>query len=268
MCRSKKERPEHGKRCPGPADPRERERRAEARRIRQRMARAERAARRADAAGETEQAEGYRWAVERDLELYEAVKAAAPVRVPRELHTRAADYTPWAAAKLSDDDLVAAMDSVGSDTAAMEQIVATLEYRETQADSGILTDVVADRENRRKIVSDSSPLTNPAARKVRKLSTEQRRREEYRAHIYEQYLDAEHETNGYMLNAAGKAAGIDPHSLFTGPPARAAKYASPELKSFWLNHGRTSYAMWKAMSSGRVDQAATVRAQNYGEAVA
>lgn len=281
MCRSKAEHPTQGKRCPGPADPRERERRLEARRIRQRMARSERAARRADAEGDTERAEGYRWAVEQDLQLYEAVKAAAPVKVPRELETKAADYTPWAAAKMSDDDLESAMESVGSDTAAMEQIIATLEYRDIQAVGGSLADLVRDREDKRNQgqlaawdrpgaipAPDSSPLTNPAARKMRKLTPEKRRREEYRIYTNQQFLDAQDETNGYMLNAAGRARGVNPESLFSGRVERAEKYASPELKTWWHNNGRTTYDMWKAMSTGTIDRAATLRAQNYGEAVA
>ena len=35
------------------------------------------------------------------------------------------------------------------------------------------------------------------------------------------YLNAEYETRGNMLNKAGRAAGIDPRSLFTGSGARA-----------------------------------------------
>lgn len=52
------------------------------------------------------------------------------------------------------------------------------------------------------------------------------------------YWQAENETKGYFLNAAGKAAHIDPQSLFTGPEVRARKYASDELRQFWANHGR------------------------------
>ena len=50
---------------------------------------------------------------------------------------------------------------------------------------------------------------------------------------YAQYLAAEAATNGYLLNRAGRDAGIDPWSLWTGPSSRAAKYASEELRNWW-----------------------------------
>jgi len=40
---------------------------------------------------------------------------------------------------------------------------------------------------------------------------------------------AEAGTNGYMLNRRGREAGISERSLFTGPEARAKKYASEDL---------------------------------------
>jgi hypothetical protein len=51
-------------------------------------------------------------------------------------------------------------------------------------------------------------------------------------------IDAEKATNGNMLSQAGKAAGVDPWSLFGGSEAAARKYASPELKYYWDAHGR------------------------------
>lgn len=41
-----------------------------------------------------------------------------------------------------------------------------------------------------------------------------------------------------MLNAAGKAAGINERTLFTGSGARVRKYASPELREYFELHGR------------------------------
>jgi hypothetical protein len=68
-----------------------------------------------------------------------------------------------------------------------------------------------------------------------------------------QYLAAETETNGYLLNRAGVAAGIDPFSLWRGPASRAAKYASEELRNFWDRNRRVTkseYA-WHAARPGR-----------------
>jgi hypothetical protein len=55
------------------------------------------------------------------------------------------------------------------------------------------------------------------------------------------YLDAENATQGHMLNPAARARGIDPKSLFTGPQARAYKWASPELIQWWSEHGRPTF---------------------------
>lgn len=56
--------------------------------------------------------------------------------------------------------------------------------------------------------------------------------------VAERYLHAESVCRGHMLNAAGKAAGVDPESLFSGPAARARKYASEELAGYFRDHGR------------------------------
>lgn len=55
------------------------------------------------------------------------------------------------------------------------------------------------------------------------------------------YLAAERETRGHMLNQRGRAAGIDPRTLFYGTAARANAYASSELKDHWLTHPRLTY---------------------------
>lgn len=56
------------------------------------------------------------------------------------------------------------------------------------------------------------------------------------------YMRAEEATNGALLNARGRAAGIDPASLFMGPARRAYAYASPELVEHWEQHPRVTYA--------------------------
>jgi hypothetical protein len=58
------------------------------------------------------------------------------------------------------------------------------------------------------------------------------------------YVSAEAATRGHMLNRRGEALGVDPRSLFTGPAARARKYASPELLEHWQQHGRPTEAMF------------------------
>ncbi len=64
------------------------------------------------------------------------------------------------------------------------------------------------------------------------------RASEHRDEVYRQFLMAEAQTNGYMLNKAGKRADIDPMSLLTGPESRVRKYASEELIRYFEQHGR------------------------------
>lgn len=80
------------------------------------------------------------------------------------------------------------------------------------------------------------------------------------------YLQAEAATNGHMLNPLGvRTAGVTVRSLFSGPAARAAKYASPELAEWWSeNGGRRTYAEFRAEQLGRASDlrdAARARAQ-------
>jgi len=56
-----------------------------------------------------------------------------------------------------------------------------------------------------------------------------------------QYEAAELECRGNLLNRAGKAAGIDPWSLFIGPHERAHKWASEELREFWTRNRRLTF---------------------------
>lgn len=75
-------------------------------------------------------------------------------------------------------------------------------------------------------------------------------RESFKDEVRRRTLDAEAATNGYMLTPAGKREGIDPWSLFTGPESRARKYASPELREWWDQHGRPTFADWQGMLLG------------------
>lgn len=73
-------------------------------------------------------------------------------------------------------------------------------------------------------------------------------RDEYELHLEAQYAQALEECNGVLLNARGKAAGIDSFSLFRGPGRRAAAYASDELMEFWQRHTRLTFAEFERAS--------------------
>ena len=76
----------------------------------------------------------------------------------------------------------------------------------------------------------------------------------YYEYAEEMYTAAEENqtTNGYLLNKAGQAAGIDPAELFTGPHSRAMKYASEELKRWWAGNPppRLTFQEFKDMMRG------------------
>lgn len=60
-----------------------------------------------------------------------------------------------------------------------------------------------------------------------------------------QYLAAVAATNGYLLSREGIAAGIDEFSLWTGSQADADRYASEELREFWLRSPRLTVSRYR-----------------------
>lgn len=77
-------------------------------------------------------------------------------------------------------------------------------------------------------------------------------RDAFKHEVQRQAIAAETATNGYMLNKAGKVAGIDPWSLLTGPESRARAYASPELREYWDANGRPTVKGFQDDLLGRV----------------
>jgi len=71
-------------------------------------------------------------------------------------------------------------------------------------------------------------------------------RADFELHRAAQYERAELECRGNLLNRAGRAAGIDPWSLFIGPHSRADRWASDELREFWSRNRRLTFAEYEA----------------------
>lgn len=75
--------------------------------------------------------------------------------------------------------------------------------------------------------------------------------ETYRHSLYERAAD---ECRGVLLNARGRAQGIDPYSLFIGPAVRVAAYGSEELVEWFKTNGRPTVdefeANWWAARGG------------------
>lgn len=76
-------------------------------------------------------------------------------------------------------------------------------------------------------------------------------RDAYRQEATRQYFTAEDATRGHMLNHAGRAAGIDPADLFSGPESRARRYASDELREWWQDNGRLTFEGFTANLVGQ-----------------
>ncbi|WP_244409199.1 hypothetical protein [Streptomyces albofaciens] len=57
-----------------------------------------------------------------------------------------------------------------------------------------------------------------------------------------QYLAAEEDLRGVLLNKQAEQAGHDPVSLFSGPARIAHARASDELRAWWAEHGRLTQA--------------------------
>lgn len=106
--------------------------------------------------------------------------------------------------------------------------------------TGAYIQVIAEMQRR----EDAPAVAEAGRAKARETRT--RSESEYRDEVYRQWLAAENYTNGYMLNKAGKRAGIDERTLFTtSSQARVDRYASDELQEYFRMHPRPSRKSWQ-----------------------
>ena len=63
-------------------------------------------------------------------------------------------------------------------------------------------------------------------------------RADFDLYRHARFLRAHTELRGELLNTAGRAARIDPVSLFLGPWSRVELFASEELEAWFAEHGR------------------------------
>lgn len=66
-------------------------------------------------------------------------------------------------------------------------------------------------------------------------------RREFDAVLYSHYERAAEACNDRLVNAEGRARGIDPLSLFMGNRVRAYRWASEELIDHWREHPRMPF---------------------------
>jgi hypothetical protein len=92
--------------------------------------------------------------------------------------------------------------------------------------------------------------------------TKAQARQMYDEHVYLQYLQAEDELRGVLLNRRGAAAGINPVILFSGPAHVAHANASDELREWWAKHGRMTQGVFVANATGVDSPAARTARQS------
>lgn len=79
-------------------------------------------------------------------------------------------------------------------------------------------------------------------------------RAEWRDMAHAQFLQAERECRGVLLNRRGTAAGIDPWSLWSGPERRVGIYASEELREFFRSSPRITVTEYQRQAAaGRAE---------------
>ncbi|MEU4513230.1 hypothetical protein AB0G05_27350 [Nonomuraea wenchangensis] len=118
------------------------------------------------------------------------------------------------------------------------------EPREAYAEVYGLSEEEMDRQERLAVIDAERGAGERREQVVRRM---------YRQWVYEQALEAERATNGYMLSPLGRKAGVDPKRLWGGNADHAYAYASEELKRWWAdqpNGGRMTYDEWRAQWLG------------------
>lgn len=166
------------------------------------------------------------------------VGPAAPSRVD-EITAERVDSMPW-------DQVSELASELGDDPEAWDKLETLVNEREAREAEE------ATRQQQEEFqawltggsAGDDDPVSNPAARSSRRLSQREQAREEFESYAASQYLQAEDEV-GFMLNAEGRAKGVDAYSLFSGPVSRVKKYASEELQSWFGRNGRHTLASYR-----------------------
>ncbi|MCR8576167.1 phage minor capsid protein [Streptomyces sp. Isolate_219] len=185
-------------------------------------------------------------------------------------------------ADVSDDELAWCMQYANTDELA--RIAAEMDRRDdvelpAPADTGdAAADMLADRDALAdamspaldpqewgRLADDETFATEAAALAVsheqeggdtdeRRTITRREARALYDEYLYRQYLQAEDDCRGYLLNKKAQAAGINPVSLFSGPARIAYARASDELKEWWAEHGRLSQAEFIEKVTGQAQR--------------
>lgn len=121
---------------------------------------------------------------------------------------------------------------------------------------GLTDDELADLYNEgddatRAAVMDECTRRDRAARAA---AERERIRAEWHDAAYADYLAAEEECRGELVNPAGVAAGVpDGFALWSGPLTVALKYATEELRDWWKEHPRVTFTEYQRMRARQLE---------------
>jgi hypothetical protein len=116
---------------------------------------------------------------------------------------------------------------------------------------GALADDAAFSEELATAIAQQSARDAAVAEGAAPALTRAEARALYDEYVYRQYLQAEDELRGVLLNKQAQAAGRSPVTLFSGPARIAHANASDELKQWWLEHGRLTQAEFISKATGQ-----------------
>lgn len=113
-----------------------------------------------------------------------------------------------------------------------ELVAAGVEWRDAYADAhGLSREQLLEQERRQLVDVERRP--GETRREVV--------RRAYGELLHLQLIAAEQTTRGHLLKPEARAKGIDPITLFSGPAARARRWASEDLLRWWQDHPRVTF---------------------------
>lgn len=140
--------------------------------------------------------------------------------------------------RATDEQITRHYGKVGADESAEARGVELQLINEMERRDRIATRDLERRERRREAVA-----SNRAARRMEVESERERVR-----------VEAEAATQGYMVNRAGRARGINPEEILTGREAVFQRYASDEARDYFRNRPRPTAQYFRGRDTRMVDR--------------
>lgn len=180
-----------------------------------------------------------------------------PPTPPAQPPSRASEFTLESTRDMSEDRLRVILATEATRDPAMQDAITTVLSERAKHDETLRADIEAGREDEAAWENSFSYRTSnltayrPSRSPRRHLTAEQQCREEYTLYCHNQYLRAENDCRGALLNERGRANNVDPATLFSGPAHVANAYASDELRTWFRTNGRAPYVKFRSDMLGR-----------------